>query len=62
MERCLKSVPWADEVVVVDSASTDGTQEIARRLGAAVAQFVSASGRFSQEKKKLGTGGAAVAQ
>ena len=27
---CLASVQWADELVVVDSGSTDGTQEIAR--------------------------------
>jgi glycosyltransferase involved in cell wall biosynthesis len=32
-------VEWADEVVVVDSGSTDGTQELARRLGARVVEF-----------------------
>jgi glycosyltransferase involved in cell wall biosynthesis len=31
LEDCLKSVSWADEIVVVDSHSTDGTVEIARR-------------------------------
>ncbi len=32
IERCLKSVAgWADEVVVLDSGSTDGTVELARR-------------------------------
>ena len=31
IERCLKSVMWADEVLVVDSFSTDRTPEIARR-------------------------------
>lgn len=29
--RCLESVRWADEIVVVDSFSTDGTYEIALR-------------------------------
>jgi glycosyltransferase involved in cell wall biosynthesis len=32
--RCLGSVAWAHQVMVVDSGSTDGTLEIARSLGA----------------------------
>lgn len=35
---CLKSVAFADEWVVVDSGSTDGTREIAEALGARVVQ------------------------
>jgi len=31
IERCLDSVRWADEIVVVDSFSTDRTPELARR-------------------------------
>jgi len=31
IEDCLESVKWADEVVVVDSGSTDKTEEICRR-------------------------------
>lgn len=34
--RCLGSVRWADEVVVVDSGSTDRTASIAREHGATV--------------------------
>jgi glycosyltransferase involved in cell wall biosynthesis len=30
IEACLKSVTWADEILVVDSFSTDGTLEIAK--------------------------------
>ena len=32
IERCLSSVAWAQEIVVVDSGSTDGTCRIARRF------------------------------
>ena len=35
---CLESLAWADEVLVVDSFSTDGTVDIARRSGARVVQ------------------------
>lgn len=34
--RCLRSVAWADERIVVDSGSTDDTVAIARGLGATV--------------------------
>lgn len=36
--RCLASVAWADERVVLDSGSTDGTQDIARAFGARVVE------------------------
>lgn len=39
IEGCLRSVAWCDDVVVVDSASTDGTAELAAALGARVVQF-----------------------
>jgi glycosyltransferase involved in cell wall biosynthesis len=39
LARCLDSVRWADEIFVVDSYSTDGTQEIAAARGAKVVQF-----------------------
>lgn len=40
---CLGSVSWADEIVLLDGHSTDGTREIAARFGAAILQkdFVS---------------------
>jgi glycosyltransferase involved in cell wall biosynthesis len=36
IEACLASVAWADEVIVVDSGSTDGTADLARAKGARV--------------------------
>ena len=38
IRRCLESLAWADQVVVIDSGSTDGTPEIARSLGAEVVE------------------------
>ena len=34
----IESVRWADEIVLVDSNSTDGTQEIAARMGVKIVQ------------------------
>jgi glycosyltransferase involved in cell wall biosynthesis len=36
LEACLASVAWADDIVVLDSGSTDGTQALARAHGARV--------------------------
>ena len=38
VERALRSVSWADEVVVIDSFSDDGTLDIARRYAQTVEQ------------------------
>ncbi len=38
LERCLESVAWADEVVVLDSFSEDETVAIARRFGCMLRQ------------------------
>lgn len=34
IRRCLESVSWADETVVIDSGSSDDTQAVCRELGA----------------------------
>jgi glycosyltransferase involved in cell wall biosynthesis len=39
LPRCLGCVQWADEILVVDSQSSDGSAAIAERLGAKVVQF-----------------------
>lgn len=38
IRRCLDSVAWADQVVVIDSGSADGTVPIAHRWGADVVE------------------------
>ena len=38
LDRCLASLDWCDEIVVLDQGSTDGTLEICARRGARVEQ------------------------
>lgn len=49
LRDCLASVSFAQEIVVVDSASTDDTQKIAEAAGARVVQFVW-NGKFPRKK------------
>jgi glycosyltransferase involved in cell wall biosynthesis len=50
LEAALASVAWADEIVVVDAGSTDGTAEIAGRASARV--FVEGWPGFPQQKNR----------
>jgi len=50
---CLESVAFADEWIVVDSGSTDGTPEIAGRLGATVVQHTDWQGFGVQKNRAL---------
>jgi glycosyltransferase involved in cell wall biosynthesis len=49
LRDCLVGVSFAEEIVVVDSASTDGTQAIAEESGARVVQF-GWNGKFPRKK------------
>ena len=49
LRDCLASVSFAEEIVVVDSDSTDGTQSIAESAGARVVQFAW-NGKLSRKK------------
>lgn len=53
--ECLASVAWSDEVIVLDSGSTDGTVALAEATGARVIQtdWPGAKPRYSQRKLRL---------
>ena len=53
LSRCLASAAFADEVVVVDSGSTDGTPALARRLGARVIETADWPGFGPQKNRAL---------
>ncbi len=50
LRRCLEAVRWADEIVVVDSGSTDNTVEIAKEFGSIVHSIVWSG--FGQAKRE----------
>ncbi len=53
LPTCLASLAFADEVIVVDSGSTDGTPELARRHGARVIETTDWPGFGLQKQRAL---------
>lgn len=53
IRRCVASVAWADEIIVVDSGSSDDTQEICRGLGAKVTVTTDWPGFGAQKNRAL---------
>lgn len=53
LRRCLESVAWAGEIVVLDSGSTDRTVEIAREFTANVHQTPDFPGHGPQKNRAL---------
>ena len=53
IRRCLESVAWAEEIVVVDSGSTDGSFAIARELATKVRQTTDWPGHGPQKNRAL---------
>jgi glycosyltransferase involved in cell wall biosynthesis len=51
--RCLESVAWADEIIVLDAASTDSTPDIARQLNAKVTTSADWPGYGAQKNRAL---------
>jgi glycosyltransferase involved in cell wall biosynthesis len=53
MRRCLESVAWADEVIVLDSGSSDRTMEISREFTPHVYQTPDFPGHGPQKNRAL---------
>lgn len=53
LPTCLSSVAFADELIVVDAGSTDGTAELARSLGARVIVTADWPGFGAQKQRAL---------
>lgn len=51
LPRCLKSVRWADEIIIVDMGSKDDTLLVAKKFGAKVIKNRPIDGNFDKNRK-----------
>ncbi len=49
--RCLSSIKWANEIIVIDMGSTDKTVEIAKKFGAKIYKRIPLNGNFDLNRK-----------
>lgn len=54
IEACLRSASFADQIVVIDSGSSDGTRDIAERIGAQVHLYTDWKGFGVQRTRAIG--------
>ena len=52
IEKCLKSLSWADEIVVIDSFSEDDTVELVQKIPGIKLHQQSFKGFFQQKQQK----------
>lgn len=50
LKRCLESVKWADEVIIVDMGSRDGTTTLARKYEAVIYSRIPEGGNFDKNR------------
>ncbi len=51
IEKCLQSLKWADEIIVIDMGSTDKTVDICKKYKAKVFNRAPKDGNFDQNRK-----------
>ena len=50
---CLKTVKWADEVIVVDTGNTDKTNQIAKKLSTKRKRIMKVRMKYGRKLKKF---------
>lgn len=51
LKRCLESVKWSDEIVIVDMGSIDNTLDVAKKYNARIYSRIPENGNFDKNRK-----------